>query len=105
MNQQTLSVAGGTLHYREWQVGLGISHRIAELIPYLGVFYSSPLAHFKNMDSLEFLFPNRHFTMKSRSEVGLALGCSLAADRAFEMNVEVRMIAEAASTLSASLQF
>jgi hypothetical protein len=105
LNQETLPEGNASLSYREWQVGLGISHRIERLIPYLGVTYSAARARLQHLDSLAFLFPDGHVAMKERQPFSLVVGCGISAQRALEMNIEIRMIGESAGSIAANLQF
>jgi hypothetical protein len=93
------------IDFREWQVGIGVSYRVRWFTPYITVDYSDFRARIEHLKVLEFLFPKKHVTFKETYPIGIATGFALSPDRAFNLNVEVRMINENAVSLSADLKF
>ncbi len=94
---------GATMRYREWQVGLGFSHRIEIFIPYIAVKYSNvKIKVFSLRSDLE--LDHSHFRMRNRDHFGLVLGCTLAACKYFDVNVESRLIDEQAITLAGNIK-
>jgi len=93
------------LHYKEWQVGAGISYHFWWLFPYIGVKYSNVTAQFIDLRSLQFLFPKKDFTLENQKHYGLVVGCGLSPERGFAVNVEGRFIDETAFTVSADVKF
>ncbi len=65
-----------SLHLHEWQVGLGISHRINMLVPYAAVKWSRTHVNFKNEDEIveTAIFLE---DLKSKNHWGYAVGVSL----------------------------
>lgn len=91
--------------YREWQVGLGVSHRFKIFFPYAGVKYSDVRAKFHQLKSLNWIFPNREFTMKNKYAMGVFIGLGVSLDRALNVNFEARFYDETAITASSDLRF
>lgn len=91
------------LNYHEWQVGLGVSYKIDCMVPYISGTYSRVGARVENIGKE--ILPHSHFKLRSRQNWGMALGCSLATDRLFDLNVEVRLFSEQALTLAGNLKF
>jgi hypothetical protein len=105
VNQVAVQPKRAWLLYNEWQVEVGFAYHIERFVPYFGVSYSRVVANFHQFKTLEFLFPQGHFKMKNRLPFGLAIGCGLDSEKAFEVNLEVRCVSENAATLSADVQF
>lgn len=93
------------IDFRQWQVGAGISYRVNWFIPYIGVDYSDFRARVEHLRALKSLFPKKHVTFKEKYATGLYMGFGLCPDRAFNLNLEVRVINENAVSLSADLKF
>lgn len=93
------------MHYREWQVGAGVSYHFWWLYPYIGVKFANVWAHYFDLDSLHSFFPSESFKLKNRKECGLVLGCGIAHERALAVNVEGRFFDETAFTVSADIKF
>ncbi len=94
------STQGGKVSYNEWQIDLGLSHKVRFFVPYIGVKYSNAHTRIRSNASGSF---QKHF--ESRFPVGLFLGCSIIAAKSFFMNLEARVIDEEAFTISADLRF
>lgn len=96
----------GEIRYKEWQINLGISHKIRFLVPYLAVKYSHATA-FVSTPFTPYIASDgeseNHF--KSRNPVGIYLGCSLTTGKYFFINIEGRFIDEEAVTVTADLRF
>jgi hypothetical protein len=97
------SSTSAILHYGEWQVGVGMSHRIDPFIPYIAVLYSHVGASVTKI-SHDFL-PHSDFKMVSREHWGLAMGCSFSTSEIFDLGVEVRLFDEEAISLAGSAKF
>ena len=91
--------------YRQWQIGLGASHRFGLVVPYLGVNYSHVHLKFHNLKTLGGVFPDSHVTMKNRFPFGLFMGCGFSLVRALDLNAELRLIDETAVTISGDIRF
>jgi hypothetical protein len=91
--------------FREWQVGIGVSYRFRWFIPYLGVDYSDFRTRIEHLNSIKFLFPEKHITFKEAYAMGLFFGFGISPVKAFNVNVEARLINENALTVSADFKF
>ena len=94
------------INYREWQVGMGVSHKIEILVPYFAVKYSNVRGKLKNLSP--YLFPpngSDNFNLKNRTYVGIALGATVSMGTIFDLNVEASLIDEEAISLAANLKF
>lgn len=105
LNGQSINPDGANYHYREWQVGLAVSHRLKWFIPYIGLKYSDVRAKFHHLKAIETVFPKKHFTMKNKYPIGLFLGFGVSPTQAFNINAEVRVFDETAITLSGDIRF
>ncbi len=105
VNGGAISPEGAFYHYREWQIGLGVSHRIKLVIPYAGLKYSDVRAKFHHLKALSWIFPEKHFTMKNKYPIGIVLGVGLSFDRAVNINCEARLYDETAITVSTDIRF
>jgi len=93
----------GKLHYREWQVGLALSHSVDIFTPYIGAKYTNVHATAQGLKSG--VHPHGHFKMVNRDRFGLAVGCSLSSGRIFDLTLEARMIDEQAFTGAGNIKF
>lgn len=99
-----VSVAPNTnSHYREWQVGLGISHRINMLVPYVAVKWSSARLFMNNEIPTGSTF--ELFTQKNQKHWGYAVGCSLIACERASLNIEGRFADEKAVAVNGQIRF
>jgi hypothetical protein len=94
----------------EFQVSLGISHRLCRFIPYIALKYSNAHTKFKGPNADFIRFPTSgaarsSLQFESRCHVGLVLGATLVAIKAFQVTLEGRFIDEQAATLVADLRF
>ena len=90
---------------RQWQVGMGLSYRFSWFIPYLGVDYSDFRAKIEHLNGIKFIFPEKHITFKETYSMGLCFGFGINPARAFNLNVEARLINETAVSISADFKF
>lgn len=105
VNGKSYSTRQAEIDYSQWQVGIGVSYRVNWFIPYIGVDYSDFRARIEHLNSIKALFPDKHVTFKDSYPSGLYLGFGLSPDRAFNMNVEVRLLNENAVSASADFKF
>ena len=105
VNKESFQTEGAKMHYREWQVGVGVSHKIKFFVPYAGVQYTDVRAKVAHLNSLVSFFPKKYFLIKNQKEVGLYFGCSIAPEKLFSLNLEARVINETAVTASADIRF
>lgn len=97
-----------SLRNREYQVSLGISHRICWLVPYVAVKYSNVRPEFEgpllNPTSTVATFdPDLDF--RSRNCVGFVFGVSLIDADRMHVTAEGRFIDEKALTVAADIRF
>lgn len=96
--------SGGSILYREWQVGIGGAYHTDPFIPYIGLTYS--FVHAKTQDlSKELELGRRGFSMRSREHFGLVLGCTFSNAKVFDLTVEVKFFDEEAISLAADVKF
>ena len=105
LNGRSLRPEGARYHYKEWQVGLGVSQRINVFFPYLGLKYSNVQAKFRHLQAISSLFPKEKFTMENRHPMGVFLGLGISLERALNFNFEARLYDETAITVSTDLRF
>jgi hypothetical protein len=92
--------------YQEWQIDMGLSHKIDIFTPYIGAKYSRKTGQISGVTSTPIADDSGYtIRLKSDKKVGLFLGCALSTSKLFALNVEVRMIDEEAVTVSADLRF
>ena len=97
---------GARLSYHEWQVGVSFSREIGICIPYIGLAYASMRSCLKHLPSdPTFSFNLKDETLKNREPFIFFLGIGLTNGRIFALNLETRMVAEKAISLSADLRF
>jgi len=105
VNKESYSIDGAKMHYREWQVGVGVSQKVKFFVPYAGVQYTDVRAKMAHLHSLGSFFPRKYFLIKNQKEIGLYFGFALAADKVFCLNCEVRVINETAVSIAADIRF
>lgn len=93
--------------YWEWQVGLGISHRINILVPYVAIKWSRAKQEFGNA-----LFPFAAGAdlatipnTKNKKHFGYAVGCSLIDCEKASLTVEGRFVDEKALYVNGQIRF
>lgn len=89
----------------QWQVGMGISYRCSWFIPYIGVDYSDFRLKAEHLNGIGFLFPKKQVTFKEEYPMGLFFGFGISPTRAFNLNIEVRLINENALSFSGDFKF
>lgn len=95
-----------SLHYHEWQVGMGFSREINSFIPYIGLAYASMFSCLKNLPSdSAFSFNPYEEDLQNRSPFIFLLGVGVTEGIAVDINIEARMVGEVALTVSADLRF
>lgn len=94
------------LHYHEWQVDLGLSHRINMLVPYIAVKWSKADVDIDGnlvIPILEATFLGRD--LENRRQWGYAIGVSLIDCDIMSLNVEGRFRDESAVAVNAQIRF
>jgi hypothetical protein len=91
--------------FREWQVGAGLSYRVAWFIPYLGFDFSDFRTKIEDLSSLKFIFHRNHIVFKETYPMGILLGFGLSPEKGFNINFEARFINENALSASADFKF
>jgi len=87
--------------YMEWQAGLGISYRLLQLIPYLGVKYSDCQCELKIDDHGTI----HEETANSKDVVGIFVGCDYLIQENMALSFEGRFIDETALNLNFKIKF
>lgn len=96
---------GAYLRYREWQLGLGLSYALEMFTPYIGATYNQSTAQYKNLPNDFLPDHKRHFSVNSKKKFGMAVGTTLSTGKAFELDLEARMINETAVSAAANVRF
>jgi major outer membrane protein len=89
--------------YREWQIGVGISHRINIFVPYMGVKFSR--AKFTCDEALPVPLPVTLFNTESKKDWGYAIGVSLVDCEKASLTVEGRFGDERALHVNGQIRF
>lgn len=91
---------------RDWGVGLAVSHQLDMVTPYIGVkFGDAKVKYNQSVPDGGSSFAINLRELEARTNVGLVLGCSVLADKKFNVNLEGRLIDENAASVSADLRF
>lgn len=99
-----VSTSGTRFRWREWQVDLGMTHKIEIFIPYLGLKYSNSHARVGRYSD-DIASDSGLLHMKNRTPVGIIIGCTLTTEKYFMLNVEGRLIDENALTIAGDFRF
>jgi major outer membrane protein len=91
--------------YNEWQVGLGVSHRINILVPYVAVKWSGADFQFKNFDSARDFFGANPSKYRNSNRWGYAVGVSLVDCGKAALTVEGRFADEKALYVNGQVRF
>lgn len=95
------------LTYQDWQIGLGVSHRINLLVPYIGLTFGTAQAKFG--DTLLRASSNgdlfRLNSLKSDKVVGFAVGTSLVDCEKMSLTAEVDLARETAAFVNGQFRF
>jgi hypothetical protein len=94
---------GARVVYREWQVGLAVSHTVDLFTPYIGATYSHVKGEVEHLSHT--VYPRSHFKFRCRDHFGMAVGCSLSSGKKVDLNLEARMFSEQAVTGAANVKF
>ncbi len=105
VNHEHVRESGAGFHYNEWQVGAGVSYRFRYVVPYLGMKYSNVRSKFYHLNSIESLFPRKHFTLENKYPIGFFVGCAVVPEKWVDLSAELRFLDEFAFTLSADVRF
>lgn len=95
--------------YREWQIGLGLSHRINIFVPYVAIKWSRAKVDFDNA-TFTSTTPgiagiSTLFNLESRRDWGWAVGVSLVDCEKASLTVEGRFVDEKALYVSGQIRF
>lgn len=93
------------IKYRDWQIDLGIAHKIDIFIPYVGAMYLNSKA---KIFEAPFIISNDSFNwieMKNRDRFGVYVGCSLSNCKYFLLTIEARFIDEEAISVVGEIKF
>jgi hypothetical protein len=95
-----------SLNNSEWQVSLGISHRICWFVPYIAVKYSNFQGKFKGPDwiGINGVFSG-NAKFKNRNYVGGVVGISLVDSGKMHVTAEGRFFDERALTVAADFRY
>lgn len=105
INGTPVSVSGGQVHWREWQIDLDFAYKIELFTPYVGVKYSNVQT---KLNGFAVRIANNgvgSLHMESWTPVGVVVGCTLTTGKYFMFNVEGRLIDEEALTISGDIRF
>jgi major outer membrane protein len=88
-------------HYREWQVGLGVSHRIHNLVPYIAAKYSRARIQVQP----EMMNGPNLIILESKKKWGYEVGCSLINCERLSLTVAGRFGDEKACHINGQIRF
>lgn len=97
--------------YSEWQVGLGLSHRINIFVPYVAVKYSRANLYWNNARRIDTFFPFDDIalatlrTMKNQKNWGYAVGVSVVDCEKMAFTIEGRFGDEKALYVNSQIRF
>lgn len=92
------------LKYQEWQLGLGISYRVELFTPYIVGRYCQTLGRYRNLPKGLLDNNETSFKVKSRKKFGISVGTTLSNGNIFDLNLEARMIDEAAGSVALTIR-
>ena len=91
--------------YHEWQVGVGISHRINMLVPYIAVKWSHARLKFDNARPGDGIPTTVLFDLNNGKDFGYAIGVSFVDCEKTSLTVEVRFGDEKAAYVNGQIRF
>ena len=104
-NGAPISFSEGNVRVSEWQVDLGISHKIDLFTPYIGAKYSRLNAVLTTSNG-ELSDNGANFVkMNNKNKYGMVLGVALTNGKIFMLNIEARLIDEEAATITGEFKF
>jgi hypothetical protein len=92
------------LIYNQWQVGFGASYQVDFFIPYIAVKGTNTKAHLLNLDPFLDL-RSLSVKMRNRTWMGLVLGVTLVASKAFDFTAEADLFDVQALSLVGNVRF
>lgn len=100
-------VRGGKIDYKEWQVDLGISHKIGFLVPYCGIKYSNAVSDIFQLPSPVVISSGGTNTlqMQRKDHIGGFLGVTLTDGKKILISIEARLADEEAATILGQFRF
>lgn len=104
---QPVFTNNASIRYDEWQIALGIGHKIGIFVPYAGIKYSDAKADLSGLSENIIVSNDGSNTliMKRKEHVGAFLGVSLTNGEKFLLNIEARLADEEAATVSGEVRF
>ncbi len=92
------------LEYREYQVGVGLSHAFKWVVPYLAITYSAVYGRLTNIQSD--VIPQTSFGIRSHGHpIGLRIGISTITHESLSITTEAGVISERGYILAGQLRF
>lgn len=84
--------------YKEWQISIGLSEKISILRPYIGISYRDSQIKINSFfqEKLKMIYKKRE---------GLFLGSSISLGSYVFLNIEIRLVNERSTTISADVRF
>lgn len=93
------------IKYRDWQIDLGIGHKIDIFIPYIGVKYLNAKAFVFNSPIVIESNGLNYILLKNKDKFGVYAGCTLSNCKYFLLTVEARFIDEEAISVVGEMRF
>ncbi|MFA6119628.1 MAG: hypothetical protein WCT85_04925 [Parachlamydiales bacterium] len=90
---------------KDWQIDLGLAHRIDLFIPFIGVKYLNAKERVYDSPVVISADNQNYVNMKNKDRFGIYAGCSLSNSKYFMLTVEARFIDEEAISVSGDLKF
>lgn len=100
-----ISTKGSRSRWRQFQVNSGLSYHIDLFTPYIGAYYLNVRHSLQNFSSPIANKEERNNLFKNSVPVGMYLGCSISSGSYFMLNIEGRVIAEEAFSVSGDFRF
>ncbi len=105
LDGELVDTNGQRLHFREWQVNVGVSYEVGFFTPYIGSKYTQARSHVELPTSSNGITEDeKKQFFRSRQNFGLYLGCTITPRKLFFVTLETRLIDEEAVSVFATLR-
>lgn len=105
LNGSPVSVEGGYVRWKAWQIDFDLAYRIDLFTPYIGIKFLDAQTDLNNFPVAIANNEAHTLLMQTRAPVGIVVGCTLSNRNYFLFNVEGRLIDEEAVTISGDIRF
>lgn len=106
INDAPGSTKGSELNYSQWQVAIGIAHKIGFFSPYIGGSYSYVKYKIGTPVYKTILHDTKSSkTYQNKKKLSLIVGASLTATEIINLDIEIKTFAEKSLTISSCFRF